>query len=224
MKEVRAVKDFFDERVIKEQRKVISKMYQVIILNTIIETIIKMLFTREVNMYLLEISVIVISLLYVIMSYITNKIQIGKKDEYNFICKNKIYTNAYMISFSIYLIGELLFYFFCSNSIVYTLSYILVWAIPTIIITYKLYRKGLLIIGSKKRSAKWINRLKKEVFIYSIIFAIVIEVVRVSNNGCFKEVDILVFILVACGFGIPFFFLFKLIINGSEKKADNEIK
>jgi|BioPla2DNA2_1021312.scaffolds.fasta_scaffold30799_2 hypothetical protein len=216
------LKRFYDERINKELEKLNASLYFLIILLSVLLMLIKYFFiTKNIYFFLLEIISIVASLGYIIVRSIIGSIPLFKSDD-NVIkeLQRRFRAHGMAISFFTYIIGEFLLMAFFPEYTSITVLYFPVWMIPAIIITIYTVKKGLLILGSKKREKMALSKLRKNTFLGSLFFGIFCGWDYLWENGSFQAVGILWCLGLAIGWGIPFYFIMKYLLIKSEKNAD----
>jgi len=219
------MKKLKDERVIAETNKILSPMYFLTVVLLILGAGIKWQFTKEITMYLLEILIFLITLGYLLIGLSVKGILFQKaRDEHILRMKQGVISKCYGISLWILITGELILMFIFPESIGILSIYFVVWFIPAIIITIYVIRKGLLIWGGIEREKNGIRELKNRTCIGALFFGIIMGGPELIKDNRFNPWGILWIIGMAVSWGILFYFMMKLTISISEKKADEEVR
>lgn len=215
-----------DERIIKETNKIIAPLYVMILILTCIVAVAKYIFlTHEVSHYILELIAIITSIGYLIFRSLLNRIPIfSSEDECIKELQNTYRTNSFYICFWVYIVGEFILVLISGQEVEIVGFYVLIWLIPSIIITVKSIKRGLFIWGSKNREKRGMVSFKKRVLLGSLFFGIFTGWSNLWNDGIFQPMGIVWVIGRAIGWGIPFYFVMKLMISKGEKNSDKELE
>lgn len=213
-----------DERIIKETNKIIAPLYIWALILTFMVSVTKYIFiTQELSHYILELIAIITSIGYLIVRSLLKKIPIFySEDECIKELQNTYRTHSFYGCFWVYVMGEFILLLLSRES-VEILGYVFIWFIPSVIITVKLVKRGLLVWGSKNREKKGIVGFKKRVLLGSLFFGVFMGWDFLWKDGNFQPVGILWSIGMAVGWGIPFYFIMKLMISKGEKNSDKEL-
>lgn len=218
-------KRIIDERIEKVSNRLSSYMYLFIIIVLTISLIYKLIEGAPFIRYLIETLCITTSVIYLLLS--SAKYKIGLFTDYDDALKEiitKILSKCGMICFWIIITGEFLLLFLELLKPIDVLVYIVSWGIPAILITIHSIKNGMLIWGSTKRKATGEKSLAKRTFIGSIFFGIIMGWPFLMKSGTFDPKGIIWIVAMALGWGIPFYFIFKFIINISERNADKKVQ
>ena len=214
-----------DERIEKESNKFAAKMYYLITALTVISLIVKLACQLPLYVYGLEIIALVASLIYFLVSEARNGILFEKnKDEELLNIHYGILAKAEMVIFCIIVTGELFYLFLAKEYFFWILSYFVIWMIPGLLQTIITIKNGWLIWGSKQKEVSGKKDFKKRVVYGSLAFGIFMGFPFLFRDGVIHPEGILIILLYAVGWGIPFYFLFMLMIKISEKKADKKLE
>ncbi|APQ96704.1 DUF6773 family protein [Clostridium botulinum] len=216
-----------DERIVKKTNKVIAPMYVLILALTCIAAIIKYIFfTQEISNYILELVAIIGSIGYLIFISIVNHIPIfSSEDQCIKELQNKYRTYSFNICFCVYVVGEFILLLIQGEEFYRIIGfYLLIWFIPSIIITRKLIKKGLFVWGSKKRKKNGIKEFRKHCILGSLFYGVFMEWSSLWKNRSFNPIGIVRILGMAALWGIPFYFIMKLFMDNSEKNSDRELE
>ncbi|OPD19527.1 hypothetical protein AL710_13630 [Clostridium botulinum] len=216
-----------DERIVKEANKVIAPMYVLILVLTCIGAIIKYIFfTQEISNYILELVATIGAMGYLIFISIINHIPIfSSEDQCIRELQNKYRTYSFNICFWVYVFGEFILLLIQREEFYKIVGfYFLIWFIPSIIITRKLIKKGLFVWGSKKREKNGMKSFRKHCILGSLFYGIFMKWDSVWKDGTFNPKGILYILGMAAFWGMPFYFIMKLLIFNSEKNSDKELE
>lgn len=219
------MKKLRDERIINQTNKILSPMYFLTLVLLILGACIKWQFTKEVAMYILEILVIPITLGYMLIGLGVKGILLEKaRDEHILRMKQSVIAKCYGISFWILIIGEFILMLIFPENIDVLAIYVGTWFIPATIITIYVTKKGLFIWGGKERAKTGIKEFKKRTCIAALFFGIIMGAPHLIRDSRFNPWGILWIIAMAISWGILYYFMMKLMISISEKKADQEVR
>lgn len=219
------MKQLRDERIISETNKILSPMYFLTVVLLILSSCIKWQFTKEIQMYILEILIMPITIGYMLVSLGIKGLLFSKvKDEYILQIKRSIIAKCYGISFGILILGEFILMFIFPEEIGIIALYLGVWMIPAMIITIYVIKKGLLIWGGKRKEKDGIKRLKKGTFIGALFFGVIMGAPFLVKHHRFNPWGFLQMAGMAVGWGMFYYWSMKLVICISEKKADQEVR
>ncbi|MCC5424158.1 DUF6773 family protein [Clostridium botulinum] len=216
-----------DERIVKEANKVIAPMYVLILVLTCIGAIIKYIFfNQEISNYILELVATIGAMGYLIFISIINHIPIfSSEDQCIRELQNKYRTYSFNICFWVYVFGEFILLLIQGEEFYKIVGfYFLIWFIPSIIITRKLIKKGLFVWGSKKREKNGMKSFRKHCILGSLFYGIFMKWDSVWKDGTFNPKGILYILGMAVFWGMPFYFIMKLLISNSEKNSDKELE
>jgi hypothetical protein len=214
-----------DERIVKETNKVIAPLYLLMLILTCVAVAAKYIFlTHQIINYILELIALIGSIGYLLVRSKLNGIQIfSSKDECIKEFQNTYRTHSFYICFGVYIIGEFILLFIPGQELEVIIFYILIWFIPSLIITIKAIKKGLFIWGSKSRKKIGIASFKKRVLIGSLFFGLFTAWRHLWQNGMFHPIGIVYILGAAATWGIPFYFIMTLMMSKSEKISDKEL-
>lgn len=218
-------KRIIDERIEKESNKLSSYMYLFIIIIQTISLIYKLIDGALFTRYIIELLCLSTSSVYLVWESI--KYKIGFLTDYDDVLREirfKILSKCGMICFWIIITGEFLLFFLELLEPIDILIYIVSWGIPALVITIYAIKNGMLIWGSNKRKTTGEKSLAKRTFIGSIFFGIIMGWPFLMKSGTFDPKAIIWIVVMALAWGIPFYFIFRLVINLSEKNADKKVE
>lgn len=231
-----------DERIEKESNKVTAPMFYLFSVELLACLIVKLVLGEPWYNFVLEIACLVPAWGYVLVKRAQNGILVMKeKDEALLTVRNAILAKAFMVSFYIIIMGELLYMFavtdyFSPNGIIHSegeiwtremtwmFVYLAVWFVPAIIITVFTVKKGWMIWGSKKREATGKKNFGKRVVIGSLFYGLIMGLPELIKHGIFYVEGWLMILGLAAFWGILFYFAMIGIMKYSEKKADKAVK
>lgn len=216
-----------DERIEKQYNSTNIVSYLLIQIACIISLLIKA-FTIDINLFstITEIFILIGCNVYIIVrSFILGislKDLIKGMDEGILTFRNKFISQSFKAAYiSTICIGAI--YVFMFDDIYLATFNILIFFIPGLYASYKYIKNGILIFGSgRKRNGKkfTLKEFKIRVIIGSIIFGLIMHGNEVYVDGSFYFNGIIAIFLAALLWGIPFYFIMRLMINTSEKNAD----
>ncbi len=220
------IKKLKDERIIKETNKISSPLYLLILILTVIVSSTKYIFfTQELSNYILEVLAISVSMGYLIISSLINGIPIfSSGDECINELQNKYRARSFEICFYTYVFGEFILLLIPGQSLGIIAFYILIWIVPGAIFTVKAIKRRLLLWGGENRKKKTIADFKKRVILGSLFYGIFMRWEHLWEQGKFQPMEILKILGAAAMWGIPFYFIMKLIISNGEKKSNKELE
>ncbi|MBU3153724.1 hypothetical protein LL037_18160 [Clostridium estertheticum] len=213
-----------DERIVKQSNEICAHLYPLIIILTIIQAIFKyLLLTQNITDYILEIIAILGSIGYLLIrTYITGIPLFRHSDKCVHEIQNRYVMHSFYICFITYVFGEFILMFVFDKWILSS-TYVLVWIIPACIYTFKIVKNGLFVWGSKKAEVAGVKSFKVRVAIGSIFYGVVMEWKVLFKNNNFHPIGLILVIMMAIGWGIPFYFIMKSIKNKSERHSNNEL-
>lgn len=224
-----------DERIEKETNKIMPAMFWLFSAGLLASLIVKLVLGEPWYNFILEILCLVPAVGYALVRRISNGVLFLKeKDEALIAIRNEIMAKAFNIAFHIQISGELVYMFFVigvlnagdvewSREMTWIALYLLIWFLPSLIVTVLTLKKGWMVWGSKKREVTGKKDFAKQTAIGALFFGIMMGVVEILENGFSEKVIIIV---LACGavWGILFYFVMLAIIKISEKNADKAVK
>lgn len=214
-----------DERLIKESNKLNAKMFYLISVLLLIVVTIQAVNKLPIQVYGLGLLSFVISSGYVIIQKARKGLFFLKeKDEVLESINQSILATGFTIDFWILIIGEFLLMFLNLEYTWWYVIYLLTVMIPSLIITIFSIKNGWLIWGGQKRQEVGKKELRKGVVIGALFFGIVMSFPELYHDGTFHAEGILWLLGMAIMWGVPFYFIFSLLVDAGEKKADKQIK
>jgi len=217
------MKKLKDERITRETNKITSKMFWVISALLAVLLIGKLTVGVEWHQMLLEILCFVVSGGYVLVEKLRKgAMKIGTKDSVMREIKEAIYGKAFMITFYIMIFGELVL-MLLGEDVKILAWYLAVWFIPALVVSVYSIRHGLLLWGGQKRQAAGNKDLAKRVVVGALVYGLIMGAPMLFRDGQFQPSGILWILGMAAGWGIPFYFIFRLLINKGEKRANQQV-
>lgn len=214
-----------DERLIKESNKLNAKMFYLISVLLLIVVTIQAVNKLPIQVYGLGLLSFVISSCYVIIQKARKGLFFLKeKDEVLESINQSILATGFTIDFWILIIGEFLLMFLNLEYTLWYVMYLLTVMIPSLIITIFSIKNGWLIWGGQKRQEVGKKELRKRVVIGALFFGTVMSFPELYHDGAFHAEGILWLLGMAIMWGVPFYFIFSLLVDAGEKKADKQIK
>lgn len=216
-----------DERIEKQYNSTNIVAYILIQIACIISLLIKA-FTIEINLFstITEIFILIGCNVYIIVrSFILGislKDLIKVMDEGILTFRNKFISQSFKAAYIATICIGAIYVFIFDNIYLAALNGF-IFFIPGLYASYKYIKNGILIFGSvRKRNSKKLTfkEFKIRVVIGSIIFGLIMHGNEVCVDGSFHFTAIMMIFLAALLWGIPFYFIMKLMINTSEKNAD----
>lgn len=223
-----------DERIEKESNKLVAPMFYLLSAGLLVCLIAKLVLGEPWYNFILEILCLVPAWGYVLVKRAQNGILVLKeKDEMLCTLRDEIMSKAYMIAFKIQIFGELVYMFFVigvlkpeeawSREMTWVALYLLVWFLPSLIVTVFTLKKGWMVWGSKKREETGKKNFAVRTAFGGLMFGVMMGIVELLENGFSSKVFVIV---VACGatWGILFYIFMMISIKISEKNADKLVK
>ena len=217
-------KKVVDERILKESNALSAKMFYVITLLTVISLVVKLVCRLPLFVFGLEIIALVVSVGYVLVCEGCKGILFVKKDEELKTIHEEILTKAMMIHLSTLMDGGLLFCFLAKEYCTWALSYIVIWMVPSMIITIASIKNGWLIWGSKKRETEGKKNFKLRVAAGAFICGLFMGFPMLYHDGVFHAEGILWILGLGIMWGVPFYLVFTGFMKVAEKRADQNLK
>ena len=150
---------------------------------------------------------------------------VKEKDDMLKELSNKARTDAFMAMFWTVIIGELLYGLVIDKAyFLWAFSYIAIWFPVAIYISIHLFTEGLLIFGSRKKEESTKKSLAIRTFIGSLFFGAFVGFEFYFHDGAFDPKGLIAVLLLAAGWGIPFYLMFRGFMKLSEKKADKNLE
>ena len=215
-----------DERLLKKSNELGARMFPVLGIIELVFLITKIAFGLPFMVYVLEICILVGG----IVTWLIEELRFGtlfvkEKDDILKELSNKAKSKASMVMFWIVIIGELFYIFLIDKKYYFwVLTYIVSWLPCAFYITISAVSGGILIFGSKKKEKNVKKDLAIRTFFGSIFFGFVTGTGFYIRDGAFYPKGLIAVLLLAAGWGIPFYFMFIGIMNLSEKNANKNIE
>lgn len=231
-----------DERIEKETNKLMTPMFYLFSAGLFACLVVKLVLGEPWYNFILEIACLVPAWGYAIIKRAQSGILVLKeKDDALLSIRDAIHSKAFMISFWVIIIGEMLYMFaetdwFSRYGIIepdaegwtremtWLFVYLAVWLIPAIIVTVNTLKKGWMVWGSKKREVTGKKAFGKSVIIGSLIFGLIMGIPELIEHGIFYVKGWLTILGLAAFWGILFYFSMLGMIKLSEKNADKAVK
>ena len=231
-----------DERIEKETNKLMTPMFYLFSAGLFACLVLKLVLREPWYNFALELLCLVPAWGYVLLARAQKGIPVIKeKDDALLSIRDAIHSKAFMISFWVIIIGELIYMFVVTDyfsrygimqpdtegwtrEMTWMCVYLAVWFIPAIIITVYTLKKGWMIWGSKKREVTGKKEFGKRVIIGSLFFGLIMGVPELIENGIFYAKGWLMILGLSVFWGILFYFSMLGMIKLSEKNADKAVK
>lgn len=215
-----------DERILKESNVKMSKMLPWVWSVSLILLIAKIAMGLPVQVYCLEILLLVAgTLVWLVEGFRYGTLFAKDKDDALKELAAKGNAETINIMFWIVVIGELLFHMLIGKEYSdWMWGYMLIWFPPCLIYTIQAISGGLIIFGSVKMEKDTKKSLRIRTFIGSIFFGLFVGMPSYLHDGIFNPKGLIAVPFLAAGWGIPFYLLFVAIMKMSEKNADKEVE
>lgn len=215
-----------DERLHKKSTELGARMFPVLGIIELVFLVIKLVCGLPFMVYVLEICILVGG----VVTWLFEELRFGtlfvkEKDDILKELSNKAKSQAFMMMFWIVIIGELLYIFLIDKKYYFwVLTYIVSWLPCAIYIMISAVSGGILVFGSKQKEKNVKKDLAIRTIFGSIFFGFVTGTGFYIHDGAFYPKGLIGVVLLAAGWGIPFYFMFIGIMKLSEKKADKNIE
>lgn len=231
-----------DERIEKESNKLMTPMFYLFSAGLLACLVLKLVLGEPWYNFLIEIVCLVSSWGYALVKRAQNGILVIKeKDDALLSIRDAIHSKAFMISFWIILVGELIYMFYVTDMLnpdivnrpdseiwtremTWLFVYLAVWFVPAIIVTVYTLKKGWMVWGSKKREVTGKKEFAKRTAVGALGFGLVMGVPELIEHGIFYLKGWLMILGMAAMWGILFYFGMLGMIKLSEKNADKAVK
>ncbi len=231
-----------DERIEKETNKLMTPMFYLVSAELLACLVLKLVLQEPWYNFILEILCLVPAWGYALVKRSQSGILVLKeKDDALLSIRDAIHSKAFMISFWVIIIGEVIYMFAMTDyfsrygiiqpdevswprELTWLLVYLVVWFIPAIIVTVNTLKRGWLIWGSKKREVTGKKAFGKRVVIGSLFFGLIMGLPELIEHGIFYVKGWLMIFGMAAMWGILFYFAMLGLIKLSEKNADKAVK
>lgn len=219
------MKKIKDERLEKESNQLNAKMFYLISALLVIALSVKIVNKLPMHVYGLEILCLVASFSYVLIARIRKGILLVKeKDGVLTAIKEEILAKGFTIDFWILGIGEFLLIICDFQNIFWYAWYLAIELIPSLIITVFSVKKGWLLWGGQKRQKNGKKELRKRVVIGALFYGLIMGAPQLYQDGAFHAEGILWILGMAVLWGVPFYFLFGLLVDIGERKANKQVE
>ncbi len=214
-----------DERIQKRSEELTARVFPILGIVDLLLLVVKIICGVPFMVYLLEICTLVIG----VGVWLAKELRFGtlfaKKDEALKEMANKARSEAFMAMFWTVLIGEVLYILLVDKAYyLWVVSYFVIWLPCAVYITILSVSEGLLIFGTKKNEDNTKKMLAKRTFIGSLFFGAFVGSGFYLHDGIFDPKGLIAVLLLAAGWGIPFYLIFLGIMKFSEKRADKKIE
>ena len=231
-----------DERIEKETNKLMTPMFYLFSAGLLACLILKLVLREPWYNFALELLCLVPAWGYALVKRAQSGVLVMKeKDDALLSIRDAIHSKAFMISFWVIIIGEMLYMFAMTDyfsrygiiesdaegwtrELIWLFVYLVIWLIPAIIVTVNTLKKGWLIWGSQKREVTGKKEFGKRVVIGSLFFGLIMGIPELIENGIFYVKGWLTILGLAAGWGILYYFGMMAFIKISEKNADKAVK
>jgi len=219
-----------DERVQKDYARITAPMYYLISALLAVSLVVKLILRQTPGMYIVEVLALILPFIYFVMaSQVKGILFIKYKDEAVVDFRRTIRARCFSFSFFICVFGATIIFFIYNEQLTWlnTLPYFLIWMVPSIIITVRATKKGLILAwNSKQTQSIFFKNYKFRIFFASLFMGIFMVVIIPLNDHrpvTFNFPDTIFQFLFSAGFwGFFVFFLMKKLYMKNEKNADNE--
>lgn len=212
-----------DERIKQETNKIAAKLYPLTVVLLLIVLTTKLLIFKFTWLEcLLELGALLIFFSYVTLTFYYGVPFKPSHDEQVAELQNKLGANCFYMTSFLFVFLEV-FFLSLADDMRHMLGHVIIWFIPTLIFTIQVIGKGLFIWGGKSKRTLSLKSMKLRVFLGSVFFGIFVGWDFMFIDGVFIPKGMLWVIGLAVGWGIPFYFVMKLMVDFSEKKADKKI-
>jgi hypothetical protein len=144
-------------------------------------------------------------------------------DESIGILQEKILSYTFHLTMYLLVFGELLMAFMIED-VLQIVWYFPAWLIPGSIYSFLIVKKGLFIWGTQKKKTDSLKRLKLSTVICSILHGLILSWDHIVVDGSFQPSGLKWALLLGVMFGFPFYFMMKMLVNKSEKRANKQIE
>jgi hypothetical protein len=225
-KEMFMKKKKVDERIQKRSNELIAKVLPVLGILALIVLIVKIVCGLPFTVYLLEICTLVIgAAVWLVEQLRYGTLLVKEKDDMLKELSDKVGTDAFMAMFWTVLIGEFLYIMLVDKAyFLWVLSYVVILMPSAIYIMIHSFKEGLLIFGSRKKEESTKKSLAVRTFIGSLFFGAFVGFEFYFRDGVFYPKGLIAVLLLAAGWGIPFYLMFVGFMKLSEKKADKNLE
>ena len=215
-----------DERIQKRTNEITAKVFPVIFSLTLASFLIKIGCRLPFTVYLLEIITMAVgALVWIIEELRFGTFLVKNKDDVLKELSDKAKMQSFMAMFWIVIIGELLYICLIDKAYyMWALSYFVIWLPCALYITVLSIKEGLLIFGSKKVENNTKKNLALRTFIGSLFFGAFVGFNSVFHDGAFDPKGLITVLLLAAGWGIPFYLIFIGFMKIAEKRADKKLE
>ena len=231
-----------DERIEKETNKLMTPMFYLFSAGLLACLVLKLVLREPWYNFVLEIACLVPAWGYALVKRAQSGILVMKeKDDALLSIRDAIHSKAFMISFWVIIIGEVLYMFAMTDyfgrygiiepdevswprEMTWLVVYLAIWLIPALIVTVNTLKKGWMVWGSQKREVTGKKAFGKRVIVGSLFFGLIIGLPELIANGIFYAKGWLMILGMAAMWGVLFYFGMLGMIKLSEKNADKAVK
>lgn len=218
-----------DERIEKETNKLSAKMYALMLVLTNACLIYKIVKGLPFYLYALEIIIELTMILYFLVKESQSGILfMNKKDEATQTLHESVLAKAFNLAFNIVVEGEFLLMFglliWAREYFFWVLSYLVIWVPAALIITILSIKRGWLVWGTKKKEQEGTKAFGKRVVIGSLGYGCFMGVFLMIMTGKFAVKYLVMIPVMAAMWGIPFYFIWLLMVKKAEKQADKKVE
>lgn len=231
-----------DERIEKETNKLMTPMFYLLSAGLLACLVLKLVLGESWYNFVLEIACLVPAWGYALVKRAQSGILVMKeKDDALISIRDAIHSKAFMISFWVIIIGEVLYMFAMTDyfsrygimepdaeiwprEMTWLIVYLAIWLVPAIIVTVNTLKKGWMVWGSKKREVTGKKEFGKRVVIGALFFGLIMGLPELIANGIFYAKGWIMILGMAAMWGILYYFGMLGVIKLSEKNADKAVK
>lgn len=209
-----------DERIQKESDCLYEKMAYLLLVMTISSLMIKVALGKSMMVYSLEvISVIIAGLIFLIGEWNKGILFVKKTDDALKDMHREVMRKVYMAMTEVYITGGLIILCIDKSADGYIVSFLILWFIPTLIVTIFSIKNGWLVWGTKKREKIGKTELAKRTAIGALFFGIFMGGEFLFKDGRFEPAGLLWILGLGASWGLLFYFLFSIFISAAEKQS-----
>lgn len=215
-----------DERLRNETNKLGASMYPLTMALLVIVILLKcIVFTYAINDCYFELVALLGSVGVIAIRSLLYPVPLKKsQDEHIRSIQDRIVSHSFFGTMFYFVFGEfVLMYLLPEEQFMMIAFYIPIWFVPSAIITYKAIRNGLFVMGTKKKRKTGLQKFKRNCIIGSAFFGIFVGWDMMFTEQGFEPFGIVMVFFMALLWGFPFYFVMKLMINKSEKRADEQL-